>query len=267
MNLKKKFRLRRKKISGDSAPPKKKIRYLGYKEEPFCFLLPDDPLWDGLKEFYGVSGEFPNEQLLGRSKEDAKRRHLYLVNALVKNVLQMNNERFRIINAGVKVFSRFEGADDSNEKYRLSSEGLNFILPYLNERVCTCTPSDLISILIADKCQSICYLDERIQKDLGDARKGNVVLRCDYQGQKLAIIVWLGKVSVTPCVNKENKIHLLRLLGHDTTEMEKSMSSIRKNKKTEESEPPVDSAQCADSAEEETNGAAAAVAAAGSMLD
>jgi hypothetical protein len=43
----------------------------------------------------------------------------------------------------------------------------------------------------------------------------------DLFSNDIVICVWLGKLSLTPYISKEQRIHVVRMLGFDTTELGK----------------------------------------------
>ncbi|KAJ8334518.1 hypothetical protein SKAU_G00401570 [Synaphobranchus kaupii] len=86
-------------------PPSKKMKLFGFKEDPFVFLTEDDPVFPPIQAFYELSQAFPKLNVLTRTHE-GKKRHLYMVSKELRNVLLNNSERMKVINTGVKVWSR-----------------------------------------------------------------------------------------------------------------------------------------------------------------
>jgi tRNA (cytosine34-C5)-methyltransferase len=86
-------------------PPKKKRRMGGYREDPFVFFSGDtEDVFPSIKEFYDLK-EFDSTCLLTRCYV-GKKKNIYLVSPLVKDVVQKNESSIKIINTGVKTFVR-----------------------------------------------------------------------------------------------------------------------------------------------------------------
>jgi len=80
-----------------------------------------------------ITGTFPSSNVLVRNPEGAAVRSLYLVNDIVKAVIQNNNyEKIRLTAAGTKVFAKQEAGKGSDTQFRILGEGLPVILPYIN---------------------------------------------------------------------------------------------------------------------------------------
>lgn len=90
----------------DSEPPRKKKRIpYGFKEDPFVFFEKDEPVFTSLKEFYELSEEFKPTNLLTRCKT-GKKKNIYFVSEAIRNIIQNNEHNVKLINCGVKTFSR-----------------------------------------------------------------------------------------------------------------------------------------------------------------
>ena len=78
-----------------SPPPFKKIKFRGFKEDPFIFLSADDPLWPPITKYFKLEEGFPVNQLMVRCDE-GKRRHIYFTSAVIKKLVQYNEDRIRV---------------------------------------------------------------------------------------------------------------------------------------------------------------------------
>uniref|UniRef100_A0A673IA04 tRNA (cytosine(34)-C(5))-methyltransferase n=1 Tax=Sinocyclocheilus rhinocerous TaxID=307959 RepID=A0A673IA04_9TELE len=104
-----------------SPPPPKKMKLFGFKEDPFVFLTEDDPIFPPIQAFYNLSPDFPKLNVLTRTHE-GKKRHLYMVSKELRNVLLNNSERMKVINTGVKVWSRNTDGEQFGCAFRLAQE-------------------------------------------------------------------------------------------------------------------------------------------------
>ena len=91
------------------------------------------------RERLELKESFPSSNLYVRNPAGEPVRSLYLVNEVVKAIIE-NNEytRIRLVSAGVKVFGRSEGSKNTEgvregHQFRALNEGLLAVLPYVRE--------------------------------------------------------------------------------------------------------------------------------------
>lgn len=127
----------------------------GFKENPYTFLSPDDPIlqscmyvvdlgfsftrdsdWLPLlvhRKQLNLDTHFPASNVLVRNPEGDAVRSLYLTNDIIKAIVQHNDyARLRIINSGTKVFTKQEGGRGMDASFRVLGEGLPVVLPYID---------------------------------------------------------------------------------------------------------------------------------------
>lgn len=113
-------------------------------------------------------------------------RSLYLTNDLVRAVLSANDyKRIRIMTAGTKIFTRQEsgfgrgagGGDGSAEvgdekipRFRLLSEGLPVVLPYINPETILDTDIPALHILLETYYPLLSAFDEEFRQNVGSRR-------------------------------------------------------------------------------------------------
>jgi len=212
------------------APPAKRRKMQGYTEDPFVFLAKDDERFKDVANYYGINSSFCADNMLARTKEADQKRTLYFVNTAVKEFLQNNQERVKVINAGVKIFGRTETKFNAC-RFRLAQDGLKIILPYMEKRVVEISPDEMNLIMRGDNGNPN-FPREKLECDkiLGDLQAGSVVLKATKGTVTKSICAWIGAKSVSPYISKEERIHVVRMLGYDTTALEDEMSSKRKEK-------------------------------------
>ena len=104
-------------IEAEEVPPNKKVKYnnkgglppraRGFKEDPFTYFKPEDEaVYKEVQEFYDLS--LPFKGFLSRGKEESKKKNLYFTTEQVRQVVETNVERLRMINTGVKAFIKCE---------------------------------------------------------------------------------------------------------------------------------------------------------------
>ncbi|CAG8811083.1 39927_t:CDS:10, partial [Gigaspora margarita] len=140
-------------------------------EEPFIFLDPD--------EYYGLSHEFPTDQLLVRSVNE-RNKILYFVSEPVKRVLQAPDcSRLRVVNSGIKVFTRQEANEPIKCEFRFNAEGIIMIYPYVSKNRVVNFSLDDLKILLSEPTPLIDRFDEKIQKRLKELDMGCIIIYID----------------------------------------------------------------------------------------
>uniref|UniRef100_I3JLN4 tRNA (cytosine(34)-C(5))-methyltransferase n=1 Tax=Oreochromis niloticus TaxID=8128 RepID=I3JLN4_ORENI len=198
-------------------PPSKKMRLFGYKEDPFVFLSDDDPVFTTIQSFYDLSPDFPKLNVLTRTHE-GKKRNLYMVSKELRNVLLNNSERMKVINTGVKVWSRNSEGEEFGCAFRLAQEGIYTLQPYIRSRIIRVSVEDIKVLLTQENP----YLSKLEDEAHAQAQKiGTVKYRCALQlcvnpGEPqcpIQLCGWRGKTSIRAFVPRNERFHYLRMLG------------------------------------------------------
>uniref|UniRef100_A0A672FYY8 tRNA (cytosine(34)-C(5))-methyltransferase n=1 Tax=Salarias fasciatus TaxID=181472 RepID=A0A672FYY8_SALFA len=199
-------------------PPSKKMKLFGYKENPFVFLTEDDPVFTTIQSFYDLSPDFPKLNVLTRTHE-GKKRHLYMVSKELRNVLLNNTERMKVINTGVKVWSRNSDGEEFGCAFRLAQEGIYTLQPYIHSRIITVSVED-IKVLLTQENPYLSKLEEDAHAQAKKIGMGSIVLKyipnpnnpaepqCPIQ-----LCGWRGKTSIRAFVPRNERFHYLRMLG------------------------------------------------------
>ncbi|CAN8000835.1 unnamed protein product [Ixodes pacificus] len=204
--------------------PRKKRRIQGYKEDPFVFLTEDDEIWKTVRDFYKVDESFPNAQLLGRCQQENKRT-IYLVSETVKNIIETNGDKLKVINTGVRVFCRCEGKEEMACNFRVCQEGLPTVLPFLGSRKLRMSKEDLY-VMLTEEYPLETQFSPELQAQLKDLEMGCVLLVCtSFPGTpeefELVLAGRRGKATLRCYVAKQERVHYLRVCGYDVSEYEK----------------------------------------------
>jgi len=208
-------------------------------EQPFVFLPKNDPTIENIKEFYGLSSQFPQEQWVVRS-EGEKFRTIYFISDSVESILNSeDSHRILVVNSGVKMFFRNEGDGNVKCSYRIVNEGLSTISPYLSDkRVINVTLNDL-KVLLEEDYPHLNGFCEKTKGDLEALEQGSFVFRfvpseSDIKDDclirtKLELPVWKAKASVNLLMKKAEKKSLAwRLLGKELEEKKSRKSENEK---------------------------------------
>uniref|UniRef100_A0A8D0AH47 tRNA (cytosine(34)-C(5))-methyltransferase n=1 Tax=Sander lucioperca TaxID=283035 RepID=A0A8D0AH47_SANLU len=207
------------KQDGACGPPaSKKMRLFGYKEDPFVFLTEEDPVFTTIQSFYDLSPNFPKLNVLTRT-HDGKKRHLYMVSKELRNVLINNSERMKVINTGVKVWSRNSDGEEFGCAFRLAQEGIYTLQPYIRSRIIRVSVED-IKVLLTQENPFLSKLEDDAHAQAKKMVMGSIVLKyipnpnnpaepqCPIQ-----LCGWRGKTSIRAFVPRNERFHYLRLLG------------------------------------------------------
>lgn len=212
------------KAGGDAIPEaseadgkrKKKIHY-GYREDPFIFFDKNEEIYTQLKNFYELSDDFEPTCLLTRCIV-GKKKNIYLCSKKVRNVLKNNEHNVKLINSGVKTFSR---CDNRNMEcsFRLAHEGLYNIDQFIGvKRRIHITRDDLIHML-----NNLNPLEPPMVENMSEATRlqhekissGSSILHYKEEKLQLHLVGWRGTRSLRAYVDVNDSIHMLRLLGAD----------------------------------------------------
>lgn len=199
-------------------PPSKKMRLFGFKEDPFVFLTEDDPVFPPIQSFYDLSPTFPKLNVLTRTHE-GKKRHLYMVSKELRNVLLNNSERMKVINTGVKVWSRNNDGEQFGCAFRLAQEGIYTVFPYIRARRLTISVED-VKTLLTEENPFLSKLSDHAHQQAKKLEMGSLVLRyqpdpnCpDLPQCAIELCGWRGKTSIRAFVPRNERLHYLRMVG------------------------------------------------------
>ncbi|KJH51572.1 NOL1/NOP2/sun family protein [Dictyocaulus viviparus] len=211
-----------------------------FKDEPFTFLKKNDERWHDIsyvavflrirftclfsfrQNHYGIGEDFEYENLFSRRQadHDVNCRQLFYANNA-----QWNMATVSIQNAGVKMFSRSEHKVKGT-RFRLSQEGIRYLLPFLTKQVVEIKEDDMLKILKTD--ETMIPLDSlECSSAIREQCSGSLVL---YSNRSNPVCCWVGFHTVAPYICKEERVHMLRMMGMDCSEIEQMMRSKRKQK-------------------------------------
>uniref|UniRef100_A0A672LWM7 tRNA (cytosine(34)-C(5))-methyltransferase n=1 Tax=Sinocyclocheilus grahami TaxID=75366 RepID=A0A672LWM7_SINGR len=192
-----------------SPPPPKKMKLFGFKEDPFVFLTEDDPIFPSIQAFYDLSPGFPKLNVLTRTHE-GKKRQLYMVSKELRNVLLNNSERMKVINTGVKVWSRNTDGEQFGCAFRLAQEGIYTLCPYIRARIINICVED-VKVLLTQENPFLRKLGDDAHnqaKKLGQCRSDNTCVCVGYT-LYVYICTYCIKTFVFYIYNKQNNCKML----------------------------------------------------------
>uniref|UniRef100_A0A8D0L653 tRNA (cytosine(34)-C(5))-methyltransferase n=1 Tax=Sphenodon punctatus TaxID=8508 RepID=A0A8D0L653_SPHPU len=187
-------------------PPSKKMKLFGFKEDPFVFLSEDDPLFPPIQKFYALDPSFPKMNLLTRTQE-GKKRQLYMVSKEIRNVLLNNSERLKVINTGIKVWSRSSDGEQFGCAFRLAQEGIYTLYPFINARIVNVCIED-VQLLLTQENPFLSKFSDETHKRVKEMGNKPDTLQCP-----IVLCGWHGKTSLRAFVPKNERLHYLRMMG------------------------------------------------------
>ncbi|KAM9387439.1 RNA cytosine C(5)-methyltransferase NSUN2 [Phaethornis superciliosus] len=220
-------------------PPSKKMKLFGFKEDPFVFLPEDDPLFLPIQKFYALDPSFPKMNLLTRTQE-GKKRQLYMVSEELRNVLLNNSEKMKVINTGIKVWSRNSDGEQFGCAFRLAQEGIYTLYPFIHARIIDVCIED-VKILLTQENPFLSKFSSETQKKVKDMAMGSIVLKYNPDPEKpdelqcpIVLCGWQGKTSLRAFVPKNERLHYLRMMGVEVFKAKRKEEEESESKTEEE---------------------------------
>ncbi|EGC37420.1 hypothetical protein DICPUDRAFT_30335 [Dictyostelium purpureum] len=125
---------------------KERDRRNKFYEEPFQLLSEEmKTQLNVAKEFYGLTDEFPMNNLLSRS--DNSQKVYWASDSVMEIIKNPENKRLKIINCALKVFQRHDGLGSMDCPYRISQDSILWLEPFITKRIVTMTHDDLAKII------------------------------------------------------------------------------------------------------------------------
>ncbi|KAL0543244.1 hypothetical protein IC582_018334 [Cucumis melo] len=210
---------------------KRKLQIQGkWKGVDPVVLFKDETVIDSIKTFYGIDESFPLVgQLVTRNSDTNHVKRIYYISKSVKDVLELNfsvGQQLKITSIGLKMFRQSSREGSSAPcSFRISSEGLPVILPYITKQILTISPVDFKHLL---QYKSIKYSDF-VDSAFGE-KASNLMLGCcvivlgtgtntssdviKVDSSTIAIGCWKGRASLSVMVTAIDCQELLERLSN-----------------------------------------------------
>lgn len=204
-----------KKAKPSVPQSKKEKRDLNFREDPFSFVDPAHEEVERITKWFHLEPSFPSGNLLVRNEYGNPLRTVYIVNDVVKAVVQNNDyTRLRMISAGVKTFIRQDSQQrtDITCKWRVSSDGVFEVLKHVPEDTIIPVGLDEFRLFLEEMYPPIEKFSGAFREVCEKAELGNMIVRFNAgegAGGKLALPlvlpVWKAKQSMSLLVDKREK--------------------------------------------------------------
>ncbi|CAN6174660.1 unnamed protein product [Urochloa humidicola] len=231
--------------------------------DPVIFFK-DEVTVKSIVSFYGIKDSFPLEgHLVTRNPDTSHVKRIYYVSKSVQDVLELNikiGERLKITSLGLKIFERQSSKDGSPCTFRLSSEGLPLLLPYITKQILYASAIDFQHLLQYRTIKFPDFVDAKFGEEASALLPGCcvVVLREGHQDigsiatdpSAIAIVCWKGKtnlcVMISPLDGKEllERISLRYGLKIPKLDKEKPNQEIAGSDEQPDSATEVDDQEC-----------------------
>ncbi|KAJ3105048.1 tRNA (cytosine(34)-C(5))-methyltransferase [Physocladia obscura] len=225
----------------DVDKPAKTAAWVGKGEEPFIFVSEDNKEVAEIVKFYGINSTFPKDQFVVRSENESYK-SLYFVSLSVKKLLNAkNSSKLKIVNTGVRTFtktSQYGGQKDAF-LYRLTSEGLSTIAPFLSsKRVIEIDRAD-VQKLLEKEYPLLTEMTPAFQNKIASFEAGSFVAKytpdenadAGSLHEQVPLPAMRASVSVSLLVPKEERKSLQSRIFGAHFEYEKGLDKDRKNEK------------------------------------
>ncbi|KAK3419010.1 hypothetical protein EUGRSUZ_H04746 [Eucalyptus grandis] len=196
--------------------------------DPVVFLQDEDVI-NSIKNFYGIVDSFPlSNHLVTRNSETTRVKRIYYVSESVKELLELNfkvGQQLKITSIGLKMFERQTSREGTSAPclFRISSEGLPLILPYVTKQILEASVADFKHLLQYKSIKFTDLVDAEFSEKAAKLMPGCcvIVLRKDNIGSSnpnlvhespIAIGCWRGKASLSVMVTALDCQELLERL-------------------------------------------------------
>lgn len=216
----------------DSAKPagKRKLQMQGKWRgvDPVIFFK-DEAIINKIKTFYGIDEAFPFEgHLVSRNNDNNHVKRIYYISKSVKDVLHLNfqvGQQLKITSIGIKMFERQTSKEGAASPclFRISSEGLPVILPYITKQILYAAPTDFKHLLQYKGVKFGDFVDSEFGQKAANLMMGCcvIVLRdssktasdpIEVDASTIAIGCWKGRSSLSVMVTALDCQELLERL-------------------------------------------------------
>lgn len=217
-------------IDDGKAGGKRKLQIQGKWRgvDPVVFFQDEDVI-NGIKNFYGILDSFQlSSHLVTRNSETTRVKRIYYVSESVKQLLELNfkvGQLLKITSIGLKMFERQTSREGTSApcSFRISSEGLPLVLPYLTKQILDASVADFKHLLQYKSIKFTDFVDAEFGEKASKLLPGCcvIVLRKDNEGSSnpnlvhespIAIGCWRGKATLSVMVTALDCQELLERL-------------------------------------------------------
>ncbi|KAK4773771.1 hypothetical protein SAY87_028790 [Trapa incisa] len=213
-----------------NADGKRKLQIQGKWKgvDPVVFFK-DEAVVNSIRTFYGIVQSFPlYGHLVTRNDDTNHVKRIYYISKSVKELLELNfqvGQPLKIASIGLKMFERQSSLQGTSAPcaFRISSEGLPLLLPYITKQILYASSADLKHLLQYKSIKFSDFVDAEFREKAPELLPGCcVVVLKDEDDSKsslarkaagqIAIGCWKGKASLSVLVTAIDCQELLERL-------------------------------------------------------
>ena len=209
--------------------------YHGYREDPYFFQDPESECFKVIREWYKLSNSFPFANIFVRSKteDNLKQRNLSVACSRIRDIIQHNERKIKIINCGLRLFSYCKEAF-SHCPYRLLQEGSHFTSQFMGDKLFEVSLSDIIKILEPEGIQKH-TLEPEIYEKLKDIPNGIIVfyLKSADGIPDMYVCIYATENGVKSYITEDERNHYRMILGMEplmTKREQKKLEAIENHR-------------------------------------
>jgi len=212
-----------------------------FNESPYTYLASGNRHAQACLENLRVNADFPSTLLFVRNPdgENITPRAIYFSNPLVREIVLHNDfNKLRLINCGVKIFTRQDSAASGGNTYRFVDDGIESVLPYVQpESILTAGIKEL-KLMLESYYPLADAFDEGFKEQIRQRAAGSYLIRFEageWEGASLRnpllFPFWISSKSTSLMTDKQTKSALsLRLFGDDITPFGKENRKKKESK-------------------------------------
>lgn len=223
--------------------------------DPVVFFK-DEATINSILSFYGISESFPLDGHLVTRNNDANHvKRIYYISKSVHDTLRLNfqaGQRLKITSLGLKIFER-QGSKEGSSPclFRLSSEGLPLLLPYITKQILCASLADFRHLLQYRTIKFADFVDAKFGEMaselmlgccvvvLGEGKRSPDTIQMD--ASTIAMVCWKGRTNLCIMVSQLDGQELLeRLSIRFGCEKSATQDEMNRNLVTGEAENPED---------------------------
>ncbi|KAG9451475.1 hypothetical protein H6P81_011440 [Aristolochia fimbriata] len=198
--------------------------------DPVVFFR-DESTMNSIRTFYGISECFPFDgHLVARNNDTHHVKRIYYVSKSVSDTLQLNfqaGQQLKIAALGLKIFERQSSKESSSGSsacsFRISSEGLPLLLPYISKQILSAAFADFEHLLKYRTIKFADFVDPSFGEKASKLLLGCCVVALNQGDQPspdsiavdsstIAIVCWKGRTNVCVMVSEADCQELLQRL-------------------------------------------------------
>jgi len=215
---------------GEKRPIQQQGRWRGI--DPVLFFMDENTI-KSIVAFYGIDESFPLQgHLVSRNSDTLHVKRIYYVSSSVRDAIKLNlctGQHLKITSVGLKMFERQTAKEGASLcSYRISSEGLPLLLPYLRKQIIYVSKEDFKLLLSSRTVPFAAFQDPEFRTEASSLVPGCcvIVLHKDEEdvdnccasnassskNPAIAIGCWKGRTNFSLMVSQIESEELLERL-------------------------------------------------------